>query len=123
MQPVLGEVATLPPLDHVRDIEAFEGPLLSERRAPNGSLYVEKWCDRDPGHGWRTLLVPVERSKIVDYVLLRISLLDLLRSNSDIGYVVDYKGSERVRVLRVRVSRLPDSYLPRPSAMHDPSLA
>lgn len=123
MESVLGEVVSLPPLAHVRDIEAFEGPLLSERQGPNGSIYVEKWCDRDPLHGWRTLLVRVDRSKIVDYVLFRISLLDLLRSNSDIGYVVDYKGSERVRVLRVRVSSLPDSYLPRPSAMHDPSLA
>lgn len=123
MEPVLGEVATLPDLVHVRDIEAFEGPLLSERRSSDGLLYVEKWCDRDPGQGWRTLIVPVDASQITDYVLLRISFLTLLKSNSDIGFVVDYEGSERVRVLRARVSRLPDSYLPQPTAMHDPSLA
>lgn len=120
---IVGDFATLPPLAHLRDIEAFDGPILSERRAPDGSLYIEKWCDTDHRGGWRTLVVPVERTTVVEYVMQRITLLALLQSNADVGYLVDYQGSDRIRVRRVRVSRLPSNYLPTPTAKHDPSLS
>jgi hypothetical protein len=122
MESIDGEDIVLPSLTHVRDIEAFEGPILSERRASDGSTFVEKWCTRSEGTH-RCLLVEVDRVAIVEYVMRSRSLLSLLQADNDTGYLVDYAYGIRVRTRRVRVSTLPGSYLPEPSAMHDLTLA
>lgn len=110
------------PLTFVRDLEAFEGPILSEFRAERGGLYLEKWCARHEETA-RTLVVRTEQRAVAEYLARRISMLDLLTVPSDgVGFVVDRIGDSMQAVYRVILSTLPEKYLPRPTAYHDESL-
>jgi hypothetical protein len=113
---------TLPPLFHVRDIEAFDGPILSELRDADGVPYLEKWCTHGDNFV-RLLVVRTTHEAVGEYVAGRVSMLDLLtRPNGDAGFIVDYAGGELYSVEPVCVSTLPDSWLPMSTAMHDESL-
>lgn len=114
----------LPDLTFVRDLEAFEGPILSEYRASRGGRYLEKWCARDTAAGiTRTLLVRTEQRPVAEYLAGRMSMIDLLMGPSDgVGFIVDRVADEMRAVYLVALSRLPQKYLPKPTAMHDPSL-
>lgn len=116
-------MTALPDLAFVRDLEAFEGPILSEYVDADGVPYLEKWCAYVDG-SVRFLVVRSHRVAISAYLDGGVSMLQLLTApNDDRGWLVDRVGDEIVRVeLRVRVSTLPPKYLPKPSAMHDPDL-
>jgi hypothetical protein len=113
-------------LIHVRDLEAFEGPILSEFQSKGGYTYVEKWCTYlggDPRNGSRTLIVPTEPEVITAYLDKEITMLELLtKRNNDVGFIVDRNGNTTTAVRQVRVSTLPASYLPKPECIHDDSL-
>lgn len=111
------------PLVFVRTLEAFEGDILSEHRAQNGSgIYLEKWCARQ-GNESRSLIVRAERRPIAEYLGGRISMLRLLTESSDgVGFLVDRRGGEIVSVFHVVLSVLPAGYLPMDDAFHDESL-
>jgi hypothetical protein len=111
----------LPELVRVRDLEAFEGPILSLLKGGRGS-YLEKWCTRDEGTV-RTLIVRTEQRAVAEYLARRISMYDLFTvPNDGAGFLTDSQGGRRTRVSLVEVSRLPERYLPRRDAMHDESL-
>lgn len=112
----------LPELTWVRDLEAFDGPILSEYRDASGVPYLEKWCTHGDNFV-RFLVVRSTRAAIDAYLDGYTSMLDLLtKPNSDTGFMVDYAGGELYSVEPVRVSELPESYLPKASAMHEESL-
>jgi hypothetical protein len=111
----------LPPLTHVRDLEEFEGPILSELAGEDGSVWLEKWCACHNGEP-RTLVVKSSRHSVDEYLDGRASMLDLLTiPNKNSGFLVDSSRHGLV-VCEVWVSELPESYLPKPSAMHNESL-
>lgn len=115
-------MSTLPDLAFVRDLEAFEGPILSEYVDAKGMPYLQKWCTYE--NGVTRYLVVRSRAEYIDiYIVGLLSMLDLLTiPNDDRGWLVDRVGAEVVRVEEVRVSKVPDSYLPEPCAMHDEDL-
>lgn len=109
-------------LRFVRDLEAFEGPILSEWRTESGSAYLEKWCAAE-GVVARHLLVRADQRSIAEYLAGRISMLTLLTSPSDgVGFIVDRAGDQTVAAFVVSVRDLPVKYLPDATAMHDPAL-
>lgn len=109
-------------LDFVRDLEEFDGPILSEYHAKQGGLYLEKWCACHESTT-RTLFVRTEPRAVAEYLARRMSMLTLLTGPSDgVGFVVDKVGDETKAVYMVRVADLPDKYLPRPTAFHDETL-
>lgn len=129
----------LPTLHHIHDLEAFEGPILSEYRSDAGNVYVEKWCAMVEKEGvkvgGRWLVVRVNAHAIADYVAKKITMLELLvGASDDVGFLVDRVNNVKKepiidqvvttteRVQAVRVSSLPASYLPKPTARHDDSL-
>lgn len=116
-------IFTLPrPLRHVRDLEAFEGPLLSELRTAQGSYYLEKWCAQDEGT-IRTLIVRTELRMVAEYLAGRVPMLDLLMLPSDgAGFVVDRVSETTRAVYRVALDQLPKKYLPQEGTFHDKSL-
>jgi hypothetical protein len=116
-------VAELPPgLVHVRDLEEFEVPLLSEYKGPNGAVYVEKWCAREKGTS-RYLLVRSNQRSVAEFLGGRISLLSLIRDASDrIGYVIDRTRGAVENVWGAPLTRLPRSYFPTADRMHDEDL-
>ncbi|HWO20783.1 MAG TPA: hypothetical protein VNO30_18580 [Kofleriaceae bacterium] len=107
----------------VRELEEFEGPILSEYRAALGSTqYVEKWCARADGVT-RSLLVRVDQRAIAEYLGKRRTLLSLLTEPSDgMGHVIDRRKGETVAVYGVYLDDLPPGYLPKPTVFHDEEL-
>lgn len=114
----------LPDLTFVRDIEAFDGPILSEYRGSRGGRYLEKWCARDAAARiTRTLLVRTEQRPVAEYLAGRLSMLDLFMGPSDgVGFIIDRVADDVQAVYLVALQGLPEKYLPKPTAMHDPSL-
>lgn len=110
-------------LEFVRDLEAFDGPILSEYRAVSGgAVYVEKWCTREEGVS-RFLLVRSERRAIAEFLGARLSMRQLLTESSDgIGFLVDRSASLPEEVQIVPLANLPRSYFPKPARMHDEAL-
>jgi hypothetical protein len=107
----------------VRELESFEGPILSEYRAVRGSAqYIEKWCARSEGVT-RILLVRADQRAIAEYLGKRRTLLSLLIEPSDgVGYVIDRRQGETVAVYGVYLDELPTGYLPKPTVYHDENL-
>jgi hypothetical protein len=124
MLPSFGpNIGTLPrPLTLVRDLEEFEGPILSELRASEGGVFLEKWCARDE-HVTRTLIVRSDQRVVAQYLAGRVSMHALLVQYSDgVGFIVDKSGDETRAVYIAHVPALPEKYLPSPSAFHDETL-
>ena len=111
------------PLTFVRDLEAFDGPILSEYRAEEGGLYLEKWCDRDGEGIERSLIVRTERRALAEYLARRMSMLELLMGPSDgVGFIVDRINDNISGVYLALLGNLPAMYLPRSDAYHDEAL-
>jgi hypothetical protein len=107
----------------VRELECFEGPILSEYRAVRGSAqYIEKWCARSEGVV-RTLLVRVDQRAIAEYLGKRRTLLSLLIEPSDgVGHMIDRRRDETIAVYGIYLDELPTGYLPKPTVYHDEDL-
>ena len=115
---------TLPNLAFVRDLEAFDGPILSVWRAADGrpSLYLDKWCTRE-GAISRSIVVRTEYRAIAEYLGKRISMRQLLIAPSDgIGFVVDRKDGTPFRAYLVTLNSVEARYLPSANAFHDETL-
>lgn len=112
---------TLPTLTRFRDLEEFDGPILTELRAPNGDVYLEKWATR-AGMVDTVLAVRSSVDLIEEYMEGNISMLRLLISCGDDGYLVDYEGGQRLKASPVKISEIPIVFLPTEDAMHDRSL-
>jgi hypothetical protein len=112
----------MPDLRFIRDLEAFEGPILTELRTARGVRYLQKWCMFHGGAS-RSLVVRSDPRSIALFLSKRMTMLDLLtRPNDDVGFVVDRTEGGLHGVQLVQVSTLPDSYLPEADAFHDDDL-
>jgi len=128
--PALGSpISSLPiELTFVRDIEYFDGPILSEFVDPKGNPWVYKWADCDDNHH-RWLVLPVTRTAIDQYLAMSINMCGFLNSCAGDCYLVDQNGtidpSRAIESNWRQVSReeLPEDYWPTESAMYDPNLA
>lgn len=107
----------------VRDLEEYEGPLLSEYKATYGSAaYVEKFCARS-GDVCRYLLVRSDQRAIAEFLGGRLSMLSLLRDASDgVGFLIDRRLTETIAVHIAPFARIPKAYLPTPARMHNEDL-
>ncbi len=103
----------------VRDLEFFEGAILSEHQAPNGDVYLMKWCAQTGGTT-RWLATQAEAGAISAYLDGKRSMFDLL--NTDGGFLVDQVDNQIVAVWSVGLAEIPEAYLPTRNAMHDPTL-
>lgn len=125
MLPSFGQsLGRLPrPLEFVRELEAFEGPILSEYRVRGGTgLYLEKWCARQ-GSTTRWLYARTEQRPVAEYLSGRLSMLDLLTIPSDgVCFLVDRAGDQTLAVFVAPFVALPTEYLPKPTAYHDETL-
>jgi hypothetical protein len=123
MLSVVGAALSRPPqFEHVRDLEAFGDPLLSELRGGGGAPYLEKWCTCDDTTH-RTLIVRSDPRTITQYLNRRVPMLHVLTApNANVGFLFDYRGGHLEHASMVEVSTLPRKYLPEPNVMHDRTL-
>lgn len=118
-----GQETQLPKLEFVRELEQFDGPILTELRGVPRGTYVEKWCARgDALH--RFLVVRADSRAIAEYLAERLTMMELLTVGSDgIGFLVDRgRDGGPVRVTIAPLTCLPEPYLPKDTALHDRSL-
>src|SRR5271170_2097790 len=96
-------------LEYVRDIEEFEGPLLSEFKGPHGETFIYFWCDADDRFN-RWLVVRTPPASLFRYLVGKIDLRELVCNGPDqFGYVVDLndQGAE-ARSWYLELASLPD---------------
>lgn len=109
--------------ERVRDLEYFEGPLLTEFRNESGERYVASWCDRDDRvHRW--MVFRVSMHDLALYRRGQISLREFMyRSRDDFMYLLDVDGEgTHVKVSLVTLDELPESYEPETDSFFDPDL-
>jgi hypothetical protein len=115
--------AALPPgLAHVRDLEAFGGPILAEFTDTAGGTWVAKWATvNENAHRW--LIMRSTASSIESYLAGAITMEALLRAEGDAAMLVDFDGPEARGAWEVSLDDdAVACYLPESHVMHDPSL-
>jgi hypothetical protein len=100
-------------LEHVRDIDSFEGPLLSEFKSSNGEPYLYYWCDRSKTHN-RWLVVRTTKREILRYEVGETPLRTLIHDCPDrFVYVCDRDRKGTLdRTVLAPVDKLPSDYFP-----------
>lgn len=109
-------------LSHVRDLEYFEGPLMSEFISEDGTSYIHHWCDCDGDN-------PYSNNKVNRWLVFK-TTPELIESweNMEVGqnirtvfrgmfaeniaYIVDINGSDVVRAWQLGIDEIPDTYIP-----------
>ena len=111
------------PATKVRDLEVFDGPLVSEFRSPHGDTYLSVWCDADD-QASRWMFVRVDRRSVLDYLGKRLSLRDVITKPEDgFVYFVDIATDGTVAQVSLRTTdNLPAEYLPTAASFHDENL-
>ena len=127
MTPVSGAtLASLPitGLRRIRNLDAFDGPLLTHYVHPSGDHYLYYWCDCDETtNRWMVLRVSetsivrlVSRFVPLDYVIPR-------SCKDDFVYFVDIDGETNIkRVTLTPSTAIPDDYIPAKGAYLDADL-
>jgi hypothetical protein len=119
------KIPRLPSMVFVRDLEVFEGPVLSEMRGSGGrsTYYLDKWCTSQEDVS-RSIVVRTEQRAIAEYLSRRITMRSLMLDASDgIGFVVDRRAGDILRVFLVSLEDFaPESYLPKDGVWHDETL-
>jgi hypothetical protein len=124
------EFTALPKLRHLKTIEEYEWDLLSvmmvdsqipEDGTEDCRFFIKKLATFAKWEGQeyhRYILVQVSYDKITAYEQQKITLMELLTSNYDVGFLIDYQGNEIKRVYLRQISTLPKDYLPEVGAYH-----
>lgn len=108
-------------LEFIRDIEEFDGPLLSEFRSSAGDSFLYYWCDcNEEANRW--LVVRTPRQDLFRYFVGRISLRSLIRECRDgFLYIVDLDADATpLSAWFALPGKLPDNYLPGPESVRQP---
>jgi len=108
-------------LEFVRDLEAFDGPLLSEFQSSDGETFLYYWCDcSDQANRW--LVVRTPREDLFRYLVGRTPLLSLILECRDgFLYVVDIdRDAEVLSAWFVYAENVPENYLPGPKSFRQP---
>lgn len=108
-------------LEFVRDLEEFDGPLLSEFRSSDGDTFLYYWCDCDERAN-RWLVVRTPRQDLFRYLVGRVSLRSLIRDCRDgFLYMVDLDGDATViSAWFVYAEKTPENYLPGLDSIRQP---
>lgn len=117
------DISYLPEIHWKRDIQYFEGPLLSEYEDKNGNKYLSHWCDCN-STSERWLLFNTDKRSLLQLVSGLQTLYQVIKNSSDSNYFIVDKNSEGSAV-SVRLTKFEDidtSYLPEESAKIDPEL-
>lgn len=104
-------------LEHVRDLEEYDGPLLSEFRSDKGETYLYKWCDSDE-HSNRWIILRAPPAQLFPYLLRKATLRQLVLDCLDRAvYLVDLDNEANVSTVWFGgVDRLPPDYVPSPES-------
>lgn len=108
-------------LEFVRDLEEFDGPLLSEFRSADGETFLYYWCDcSDQANRW--LVVRAPREDLLRYLVGLTPLRTLIRECRDgFLYVVDLDGAAvALSAWFVYAENVPERYLPGPGSFRRP---
>lgn len=97
-----------------RTLEEFEGPILEEIHSEKGEVFVQKWADFNI-----YVLAKTTTKRIKAYMNQKISMYDLMFEFNEEVMIHNEKENT---VKTIKVSEIPESYLPQKSAMHDPTL-
>jgi hypothetical protein len=106
-------------LEHVRDIEDFDGPLLSEFRASNGETFLYSWCDGDENvNRWIVVRTPLQI--VFRYLVGGISLRQVITECRDgFVYILELDcEAEPQNVWLIPATSLPRNYVPGEKSFH-----
>lgn len=107
----------------VRDLERYEGCLLSEYKTEEGTSFLFSWVDASDLHN-RWMVFPVHGPSLEDYLRGILSLRTLVAQHPDRIYLLDTDGEgTRVRVAHLGWNEIPEDYLPSQDSFFDPALA
>ncbi|MFT3921024.1 MAG: hypothetical protein QM778_00680 [Myxococcales bacterium] len=100
-------------LTHVRDLDEFDGPLLSEFRSSKGETYLYKWCDSS-AEANRWMVVRTPPAQLLPYLLGKVTLRTVIEKCLDqFVYLVDMDGNaDALATYYGLVADVPPSYLP-----------
>jgi Zn-dependent peptidase ImmA (M78 family) len=118
-------ISRLPVTDlrKVRDLEYYEGPVLSEFHSRTGGTYLFSWCDMDArAHRW--LVFRIGKDALSQFLQGRVSLREVvLGAQEGFVYLVDIGEEQRYqRVALLSSHELPASYVPGERSFFDPAL-
>jgi hypothetical protein len=107
-------------LEHLADLIAFDGPLLSLFENHFGENYFYYWCDVDQ-HYNRWLIFRVNYEQLRSYLTQQISLHDLTQNPVDgLVYCVDIDNEVQYQnIYLLRPTNLPDAYIPEKNSYYD----
>ena len=121
MEPVEGAILRSLPvsgLEHVRDLDDFEGPLLSQYAHPSGDQYLFYWCDCDDTVN-RWMVLRVSEASILR-LIHRVVPLDYVIPKScrdDFVYLIDTDSAGVTTSVNLTgLSAIPPAYTPQPGA-------
>lgn len=106
-------------LEHVRDIEDFDGPLLSEFRSADGDVFLYCWCDCDEEvNRWIVVRTPLQT--LFRYLVGRSTLRELVKDCRDrFVYIVDLDQHAEARATWfITTEILPSQYIPGAQSYH-----
>lgn len=105
-------------LRHVRDLEEFDGPLLSEYRSKDEETFLYYWCDCSDGvHRWIVIRTPPQF--LFRYLAGQTSLRSLITDCFDrFVYFLDIKENKESEAWYMQADRLPANYLPDADSFH-----
>lgn len=99
---------------HVRDLEEFDGPLLSEYRSETGESFLFHWCDRDRHTTIDRWVAFRARPQDLNQYLVR--MIDLrtviLNCRDEFIYLVDTVSGDVRDAYYLPVKSLPEDYTP-----------
>lgn len=109
-------------LVHERDLIAFDGPLLSLFRDPNGEAFLYYWCDcGEVANRW--MVLRVAESTLVRLINRAIPLDAVIPFGSSDGRIafLDIAGDGSTQAYSASPSAIPESYRPSPGTFLEDS--
>lgn len=114
----------LPSFEWVRDIQYFDGPLLSEYKTNTGDTYIFHWCDCSENLN-RWLAVRVSKRSLLELTSGLLSIHEALtvKNQENTSIILDIDDNVDIAEAKlVSISDLPTSYLPKKEVTIDPEL-
>jgi hypothetical protein len=110
-------------LKRVRDLEYYQGPLLSEFKSKTGEPYLYLWRESDQKCN-RWLVFRTSRRDLARFLTGGLTLLDLIQDNRDgFVYLVDLDSAAEISSVSIAfLEQLPASYLPTDKSYYDEDL-
>lgn len=107
----------------IRDIEYYEGPILSEYHCEE-KVFLFKWVDYN-ADGNVYVVIESSPSEISDYLNLKISMRQAVKSDakSTPCLIITVNKGQVVKSEKTIIGTLPEEYLPGADAYYEPTLA